>query len=115
MQNVVYACAANNPNNPTGPGGVDVCNIPNPPPPPPPGQCDQTNPNSLKDPACIIVPKTGFDLAIKKYVDSISQDAQPGTPVSVSTNQLVNYIIRVSNLGPATATGTTTVRDILPV
>ncbi len=114
MQNVVYACASNNPNNPTGPNGENICGNPNPPPPPPPDQCDKTNPNSQKDPACIVVPGAGFDLAVKKYVDTINQDAQPGSAVTVNTNQLINYIIRVTNRGPATATGTTTVVDRLP-
>ena len=55
MQNVVYACAANMVGNPTGPNGEVICGNVNPPPPPPPGQCDKTNPNSQKDPACIVV------------------------------------------------------------
>ena len=55
MQNVVYACAANVVGNPTGPNGEIICDDVKPPPPPPPGQCDKTNPNSQKDPACIVV------------------------------------------------------------
>ena len=56
MQNVVYVCADNVVANPTGPNGEAICGNINPPPPPPPGQCDKTNPNSQKDPACIVVP-----------------------------------------------------------
>lgn len=55
FQNIAYICATNATNNPTGPNGEVICGNPNPPPPPPPGQCDQTNPTSQKDPACIIV------------------------------------------------------------
>ena len=61
MQNVVYICAANAGTNPTGPAGQTICGDTNPPPPPPPNQCTPTN-NPQKDPACIVVGGTGFDL-----------------------------------------------------
>lgn len=93
MQNVVYACAANQLANPTGPNGEVICGTVDPPPPPPP-RCDQTNPNSQKDPACIVV-TTPFDLSLKKYIGT--DDAQPDAPVYIQTGSGFNYIIRVRN------------------
>ncbi len=58
MQNIAYVCAANMVASPTGPNGEVICGTINPPPPPPPNQCNQTNPNSQKDPACIVVTGT---------------------------------------------------------
>ncbi len=114
MQNVVYACVANQVGNPTGPNGEVICDNVNPPPPPPPGQCDKTNPNSQKDPACIVVTGIGFDLSLKKYIGT--NDAQTAAlGVSTTTNAPLNYIIRVTNSGPVSSSGTTTVQDILPV
>ncbi len=112
MQNVVYACAANMVGNPTGPNGEVICDNVNPPPPPPIGQCDRTNPNSQKDPACIVVTGTGFDLQLKKYIGI--NDAQVGSPLSVSTAAALSYVIRVTNTGPESSSGVTTVQDILP-
>ena len=114
MQNVVYVCADNVVANPTGPNGEVICGNVNPPPPPPPAQCDQTNPNSQKDPACIVVTGIGFDLSLKKYIGT--NDAQTAAlGVSTTTNAPLNYIIRVTNSGPVSSSGTTTVQDILPV
>jgi uncharacterized repeat protein (TIGR01451 family) len=117
MQNVVYACSTNNTtNNPTGPNGEDICGptvIDNPPPPPPPGQCDKTNPTSQKDPACIVVGNEEFDLKIKKYIGA-TEDADSAPGVSKSTNEVFNYQIVVTNMGPGPTRGTTTVRDIFP-
>ena len=114
MQNVVYACAANQVGNPIGPNGEVICDNVNPPPPPPPGQCDKTNPNSQKDPACIVVTGTGFDLSMKKYIGT--NDAQTvALGVSTTTNAVLSYVIRVTNSGPASSSGVTTVQDILPV
>lgn len=83
---------------------------------PDPEPCQPTNPNynpttGKCDPATVIV--GGLDLAIKKYIET--NDAQPGSPVSKNTNEGLNYIIRVQNVSSVTATGTTTVRDTLPV
>lgn len=112
MQNVAYVCAANMIGNPTGPNGEVICGTINPPPPPPPNQCNQTTPNSQKDPACIVVTGTGFDLSLKKYIGI--NDAQPGNPLSVNTAAALTYIIRVTNSGPDASSGTTIVQDILP-
>lgn len=54
---------------------------------------------------------TGFDLSLKKYVNSTAQDAQDGNAVSLATSAAFNYVIRVTNNGVVTATGTTTVSD----
>lgn len=113
MQNVAYVCADNIVGNPTGPNGEVICGNLNPPPPPPPAQCDQTNPNSQKDQACIVVTGSGFDLSLKKYIGT--NDAQTlATGVSTTTNAHLSYIIRVTNSGPASSSGITTVQDILP-
>jgi uncharacterized repeat protein (TIGR01451 family) len=113
MQNVVYACAANVVANPTGPNGEVICGNVNPPPPPPPAQCDQTNPNSQKDPACIVVTGSGFDLSLKKYIGT--NDAQTAAlGVSTTTTAVLSYVIRVTNSGPESSSGVTTVQDILP-
>jgi uncharacterized repeat protein (TIGR01451 family) len=58
MQNIVYVCTENFTNNPIGPNGIAICEDFSPPPPPPVDQCDRTNPNSQKDPACIVVTGT---------------------------------------------------------
>ena len=113
MQNVVYACADNMVGNPTGPNGEVICGNPNPPPPPPVDQCDKTTPTPQKDPACISTSR-GFDLSLKKYVDNLSQDAQPGSAVAKNPNDVFAYVIRVSNIGPSPTSGITTVRDTLP-
>jgi uncharacterized repeat protein (TIGR01451 family) len=120
MQNVVYACAANMAGNPTGPNGEIICDNIIPPPPPPTGQCDRTNPTAQKDPACIVVTGTGFDLQLKKYINTaaateLSYDAQPGAAVSVNTGDRISYLISVTNSGPQASSGVTTVQDILPV
>jgi uncharacterized repeat protein (TIGR01451 family) len=53
-----------------------------------------------------------FALSLKKYVDSV--DAQPGAPVTKNVGDIFNYVIRVTNNGPASVSGTTTVVDTLP-
>ncbi len=57
-------------------------------------------------------PPTSFDLSIKKYVNSIANDAQTqGTAVNIGTGTVFTYITRVTNNGPLIASGTTTVTD----
>jgi uncharacterized repeat protein (TIGR01451 family) len=53
-----------------------------------------------------------FDLRLKKYINS--DDAQPNAPVAVTSGNTFNYIIRVTNDGPANVSGVTTVTDTLP-
>ena len=74
-----------------------------------------TNDPKNTDPAIISVgvAPIGFDLSLKKYIDTL--DAQPGSAVSLSNGSAFNYVIRVKNEGPQTTTGVTTVRDILPI
>lgn len=73
---------------------------------------------SISGPACTASvtattpPVSVFDLRLKKYVNS--DDAQPANPVSVNHLSTFNYIIRVTNSGPANVSGTTTVVDTLP-
>jgi uncharacterized repeat protein (TIGR01451 family) len=69
------------------------------------------------DPAVIRVgvAPTGFDLSLKKYIGTGSVDAQPTSPVSVNTGDRISYLIRVTNSGPQSSSGVTTVQDILPV
>lgn len=114
MQNVVYACAKDMTGNPLGPDGNPVCDTTNPPPPPPSNQCDATNPESQKDPACIKVTPS-FDLSVKKYVNTDANDAQDAAhALSTTTNASINYIIRVKNNGVDSSTGITTMKDKLP-
>lgn len=75
-----------------------------------PGDIDY-NPTTRK---CDVVDVFGgeeLDLSIKKYVDS--NDAQPGSPVTKTTNATFNYVIKVK-VETGTSTGITTVKDILP-
>lgn len=110
MRNVAYICGDGT-TPVTGPGGEPICGNDNPPPPPNQPCTPENNPH--KDPACIIpTAPTGMDLAIKKYIGT--NDAQVGAPVTQNTGDAINYILRVQNVGSVTATGTTTVRDILP-
>lgn len=73
-----------------------------------PGICSDIPSHPNYDPACI-VPQKSLDLSIKKYIDS--DDAQ--TAISKSTSSTFNYrmIVKVES---GTATGTTTVKDVLP-
>ena len=84
--------------------------------PPTGSETDCTGDTKNVDPAVIIVggtsTGTGFDLALKKYI--ATNDAQPGSGPNQNTNDAINYIIRVSNVGPLSTSGTTTVKDILP-
>ena len=52
------------------------------------------------------------DLTIKKYIGT--NDAQPNAPVTQSTNATFDYVLRVQNVSSLTATGLTTVKDVLP-
>ncbi len=55
---------------------------------------------------------TNFDLSIKKYVNSIANDAQTqAAAVNIGTGTVFTYIVRVTNNGAATVNGTTTVTD----
>lgn len=107
IQNIAYVCQKYK-----TPGVRDEVGCTYDPPPPPPTGCADVASNGEKDPACIIVSGEGFDLAIKKYIGT--NDAQPGSPVTVSSGQLINYVIRVQNLGTGSTSGTTTVKDVLP-
>jgi uncharacterized repeat protein (TIGR01451 family) len=60
-------------------------------------------------------PPLGFALSLKKYVNSIANDAQPSAPVYVKTGDALSYIIRVTNNGPGVVIGQTTVNDLLPL
>lgn len=73
-----------------------------------PGICSDIPTHPNYDPACI-VPQKSLDLSIKKYIDS--DDAQ--TAISKSTSSTFNYrmVVKVES---GTATGTTTVKDVLP-
>lgn len=64
------------------------------------------------DPAHVV--PENVDLSIKKYVDNDTQDAQPNAPVQKDHNSTFNYVIRVK-VKSGKATGTTTVKDVLPV
>jgi uncharacterized repeat protein (TIGR01451 family) len=64
------------------------------------------------DPATVVLTGTGFDLSLKKYIGI--NDAQVGSPLSVSNGAVLNYVIRVTNSGPESSSGVTTVQDILP-
>jgi hypothetical protein len=75
--------------------------------------------NNNTDPANIIVGSVTpglFDLSLKKYVNSIAQDAQDGSPVSIAPTTAFTYLIRVTNtaLSANAVTGTTTVTDLGP-
>jgi uncharacterized repeat protein (TIGR01451 family) len=60
-----------------------------------------------------VTPAPVFDLRLKKYINS--DDAEPSAPVTgVSSGATFNYIIRVTNIGPADVSGVTTVTDTLP-
>ncbi len=57
-----------------------------------------------------------FDLSLKKYIDTVDVvgDAQTAPGVAKNTNNPLNYIIRVTNNGPASTSNTTTVTDTFP-
>jgi len=98
------------------------------------GTCTYTNPNTagsitreaqctinstITSNACktniVVNPAPTFDLSIKKYVDDTSEDAQTvGTAVDKTPGDTFNYKVIVSNEGPASTTGVTTIKDILP-
>ncbi len=65
------------------------------------------------DPATVIVNGGTFDLSLKKYVWSGAtlNDAQDGSPVTLSGGQTFNYTLRAKNEGTLTITGTTTITD----
>lgn len=115
MQNIAYVCATNMTTNPTGPNGEVICGNPTPVPPPPTGQCTPTN-NPQKDPACIVVNIPGFDLFLKKYI-GINDAQTVATAVSTTNGANLEYRITVTNAPTSTmaTSGTTTVKDILPV
>ena len=74
-----------------------------------------TNPKNNQDPANIQIVLPGFDLSVKKYVNTDANDAQDSaSAVSTTTNALINYVIRVKNNGPLSTSGATTVKDVLP-
>lgn len=112
LRNIAYVCRDED--TPTGncnPDCVDP-NDPNCTPPTPPVECSTIPGHPHYDPACIVPHTPPLDLAIKKYINS--HDAQPTDPVSLSPGSSFNYIMKVQNVGSVTATGTTTVKDILP-
>lgn len=73
-----------------------------------------TNPDNNTDPANIEIVVPGLDLQLKKFIDNVNVDAQPGNAVSKNTGDTFNYIIRVQNVSTVTASGETIVRDKLP-
>lgn len=76
---------------------------------------NDTNPLNNSDPAVIragVTAVNGFDLSLKKYIGV--NDAQSAPGVSTTTNAVLNYILRVTNSGTTSSSGTTTVQDILP-
>lgn len=113
-RNIAYVCSTEttgtNINN--TPACNPTCTDPNNPTCTPnrdPGICSDIPSHPNYDPACI-VPQKSLDLSIKKYIDS--DDAQ--TAISKSTSSTFNYrmVVKVES---GTATGTTTVKDVLPV
>ena len=69
------------------------------------------------DPAVFTLtsPVDGFDLGVKKYVDTLAQDAQDNTgAIDKNKGADFSYQIVVTNYGPKTTSGTTTIKDILP-
>lgn len=112
-RNIAYVCSTEttgtNVNN--TPACNPTCTDPNNPSCTPnrdPGICSDIPTHPNYDPACI-VPQKSLDLSIKKYIDS--DDAQ--TAISKSTSSTFNYrmVVKVES---GTATGTTTVKDVLP-
>lgn len=75
-----------------------------------PGDVNYNPITNTCDPSTVIK-DGGLDLSIKKYIDA--NDAQPGSPVSKKTNDTFNYVLKVK-VESGTATGTTTVKDVLP-
>ena len=67
------------------------------------------------DPANVVVSiRPGvFDLLLKKYVNSLAQDAQDAQPLDFALNTAFNYLLIVTNSASSTTavTGTTTVSD----
>ena len=116
LRNIAYICSEETPGvNPSGNNPVcePKCVDPNNPkctPPVPPEECSPIPGHPLYDPACII-PSSGLDLAIKKYINT--SDAQPGSPVTMNTNTEFDYILKV-RVKSGTSTGVTTVKDVLP-
>jgi hypothetical protein len=78
-----------------------------------------TNTVDNTDPAVIVVdstpPPSPFNLSLKKYINTIAQDAQTNaTAVAFSGGNTFNYVLVITNNGPQSVTGTTTVTDTLP-
>ena len=75
-----------------------------------PPECKDLPPEEQKkDPACIKV-DNGFDLSLRKYIDS--NDAE--TAIDLAQGANFNYRIVVTNNGEAAVRGTTFISDTFP-
>ncbi len=106
MGNIAYICEKNIPDGSGGTKPNPLCpTTVNPPP-----ECKDLPPEEQKkDPACIKV-DNGFDLSLRKYIDS--NDAE--TAIDLAQGANFNYRIVVTNNGEAAVRGTTFISDTFP-